>query len=76
MKYNPENRTYTLTNGKILTEKEVARFHSDKLFPLKHAARVIDAETQGWKNINYNFEGTLIGLPPTAKSPMEFEPIP
>lgn len=76
MKQNPNNKTFTLTSGKVVTEQEVARTHGVKYTPLRKAARVMDAEDQGWTNINYNARGDLIGLSPKAKSPADLEPIP
>lgn len=39
-------------------------------------ARIRLAEKAGWKNIGADPAGKLVGLPPTAQSPCDYEDIP
>jgi hypothetical protein len=76
MNYNRLKKTFTLSNGRIVTEQNAALYRAGFFTTAKRAARAMDAEALGWTNVTCDASGKIIGLPPNPDSPMAFEEVP
>jgi hypothetical protein len=76
MKFNSDDRSFTLSDGRVISELDAANYREGVFITPRRAIRVMEAELSGWSDISIASSGKIVGLPPGSKSSGNLEDIP
>jgi hypothetical protein len=76
MQFNPADRSFTLSDGRVISELDAAKYRDGVFITPRRAVRAMEAELAGWSDISLDPTGKIIGLPPGSKSSGKLQEIP